>query len=133
MTTAAGEFLDLPHDFVVEEPFDENANGDQGYRPKNVGWYRSSFTCPRATAAVTSSSSSTESPHIATVWFNGNVVRHNWSGYDSAYIDLAPFARFGGEPNMIAVRVDSSRSRAGGTKAAGFIGTHGWSSARRCI
>ena len=40
--------LDLPHDFVVEEPFDENANGDQGYHPKGVGWYRKSFTLPES-------------------------------------------------------------------------------------
>src|SRR2546430_8445604 len=40
--------LDLPHDFVVDEPFDENANGDQGYHPKGVGWYRKSFTLPES-------------------------------------------------------------------------------------
>ena len=38
--------VDLPHDFVVEGPFDPDANGDQGYHPKGVGWYRNSFTLP---------------------------------------------------------------------------------------
>src|SRR5437764_216814 len=100
--------LDLPHDFVVEEPFDENANGDQGYHPKGVGWYRKSFTLPESDRGRYIELQLDGMATLATVWFNGNVVRHNWSGYDSAYIDLTPFARFGGEPNVVAVRVDSS-------------------------
>lgn len=100
--------VDLPHDFVVEGPFDPNANGDQGYHPKGVGWYRKSFTLPTDDRGKYIELQLDGMATIATVWFNGNVVRHNWSGYDSAYIDLTPFAHFGGEPNVIAVRVDSS-------------------------
>ena len=36
-TTPAWRELDLPHDFVVEGPFEETANVAQGYRPKGVG------------------------------------------------------------------------------------------------
>ena len=100
--------VDLPHDFVVETPFDPNANGDQGYHTKDVGWYRKTFTLPDSDRGKYIELQLEGMATIATVWFNGNVVRHNWSGYDSAYIDLTPFAHFGGEPNVIAVRVDSS-------------------------
>ena len=47
--------LDLPHDWVVELPFDANANYDHGYKPvgpgfpdTSVGWYRRAFTLTEA-------------------------------------------------------------------------------------
>ena len=104
----AWRLVDLPHDFVVEGPFDESANVGQGYHPKGVGWYRKSFTLPESDRDKYIELQLDGMATNANVWFNGNVVRHNWSGYDSAYIDLTPFAHFGGEPNIIAVRVDSS-------------------------
>ena len=42
-----------------------------------------------------------------TVWFNGTPVHRNWSGYTSFYIDITPMARYGDQPNTIAVRVDA--------------------------
>lgn len=117
--------LDLPHDFVVEGPFDENANGDQGYHPKGVGWYRKSFTLPESDRGRYIELQLDGMATLATVWFNGNVVRHNWSGYDSAYIDLTPYAHFGGEPNVVAVRVDSSALQ-GWWYEGGGIYRHTW-------
>ena len=117
--------LDLPHDFVVEEPFDENANGDQGYHPKRVGWYRKSFTLPESDRGRYLELQLDGMATLATVWFNGNVVRHNWSGYDSAYIDLTPFAHFGDKPNVVAVRVDSSAMQ-GWWSEGGGIYRHTW-------
>ena len=40
---AAWRVVDLPHDFVVEGPFDPKTNVAQGYRPKGVAWYRRSL------------------------------------------------------------------------------------------
>jgi beta-galactosidase len=100
--------LDLPHDFIVEEPFDAHANDDQGAHPKGIGWYRKSFTLPESDRGKYIELQLDGIATNATVWFNGNVVRHNWSGYDSAYIDLTPFVHYGKEPNVVAVRVDSS-------------------------
>jgi beta-galactosidase len=117
--------LDLPHDFVVEEPFDQNANGDQGYHPKRVGWYRKSFTLPESDLGRYIELQLDGMATLATVWFNGNVVRHNWSGYDSAYIDLTPFAHFGDKPNVVAVRVDSSALQ-GWWGEGGGIYRHTW-------
>jgi beta-galactosidase len=117
--------LDLPHDFVVEGSFDENANGDQGYRPKGVGWYRKSFTLPESDRGRYIELQLDGMATLATVWFNGNVVRHNWSGYDSAYIDLTPFAHFGDKPNLVAVRVDSGAMQ-GWWSEGGGIYRHTW-------
>jgi beta-galactosidase len=35
--------VDLPHDWVVEQPFDESAVKAQGYRKRGIGWYRRVF------------------------------------------------------------------------------------------
>src|SRR5512139_2729315 len=35
--------LDLPHDWAVEGPFNENENLSQGYRARGIGWYRRQF------------------------------------------------------------------------------------------
>jgi beta-galactosidase len=117
--------VDVPHDFIVEGPFDENANGDQGYHPKGVGWYRKSFTLPESDRGRYIELQLDGMATVATVWFNGNVVRHNFSGYDSAYIDLTPFAHFGSEPNVIAIRVDADTPQ-GWWYEGGGIYRHTW-------
>jgi beta-galactosidase len=99
--------IDLPHDFVVEGPFEGSANVGQGYHPKPIGWYRKTFTLPASDRGKYIELQLDGMATVATVWFNGNIVRHNWSGYDSAYIDLTPLAHFGDQANVIAVRVDS--------------------------
>jgi hypothetical protein len=37
---SAWKTVDLPHDWAVEQPFDQNANISQGYRARGIGWYR---------------------------------------------------------------------------------------------
>lgn len=100
--------LDLPHDFVVEGPFSPEENVGQGYRPKGVGWYRRAVRFDAADRGKYLELQFDGIATNATIWFNGNVVVHVWSAYNSAYVDVTPFARFDGEPNIIAVRADSS-------------------------
>ena len=40
--------LNVPHDWSIEGPFDQNATtlGNGGYLPTGVGWYRKHFTLP---------------------------------------------------------------------------------------
>jgi beta-galactosidase len=99
--------LDLPHDFVVEGPFEETANVAQGYRPKGVAWYRRSFHLDRADQGKHLELQFDGIATEAVIWVNGNVVAHSLSGYSSTYIDITAFARFGTEANVIAVRVDA--------------------------
>lgn len=117
--------VDLPHDFVVETPFDPSANRDQGYHPKDIGWYRKSFALSDADRGKYIELQLDGIATNATVWFNGNIVRHDWSGYDSACIDLTPFAHFGSEPNVVAVRVDSHTLQ-GWWYEGGGIYRHTW-------
>ena len=99
--------LDLPHDFVVEGPFEETANVAQGYRPKGVAWYRRTLHLDPGDQGKHLELQLDGIATNATVWFNGNVVAHSFSAYSSLYIDITAFARFGTEQNAIAVRVDA--------------------------
>jgi beta-galactosidase len=118
--------LDLPHDWAVEGPFDRDENLSQGYRPrgKSAGIAALCGSIP-AIAASTFPSSSDAIATNATIWFNGSVVAHNWSGYNALQIDSRPFARYGDELNSIAVRSTPIRWKAGGMKAPASIATSG--------
>lgn len=105
---AAWRSVDLPHDFVIEGPFEQSANVSHGYLAKGVAWYRRTLRLDEADRGKYLELQFDGIATVATIWFNGNVVRHNWSGYDSAYIDVTAFAHFGDQPNVISVRVDSS-------------------------
>lgn len=124
--------LDLPHDFVVEGPYSAEANTAQGYRPKGVAWYRRTI---RLDASDRGKSLELQFDGIATnatIWFNGHVVAHVWSGYVSTYVDITPFARFGGEDNVVAVRVDSDPLQ-GWWYEGGGLYRHVWLAKRSAI
>ena len=39
----AWRVLDLPHDWEVEQPFDQRQKASAGYRQRGIGWYRRQF------------------------------------------------------------------------------------------
>jgi beta-galactosidase len=117
--------LDLPHDWVVEQPFDAGAVRNQGYRRRGIGWYRRQFKLDP----------SDRSKHLelqfdgvathCTVWVNGSPVHRNWNGYTSFSIDITPMARYGEQTNNIAVRVDAEDME-GWWYEGGGIYRHTW-------
>ncbi len=100
--------LDLPHDWVVEGPFDEKENLSQGYRPRGVGWYRRHFKLPAGDRGRHIELQFDGVATHCTVWVNGIVAHRNWCGYTSFPMDITPFAQFGEGVNTIAVRVDAN-------------------------
>lgn len=117
--------LDLPHDWVVEGPFDKNENLSQGYRPRGKAWYRRALRLDPSDRGKHLSIEFGAIATHATVWFNGSVVAHNWSGYNALQIDITPFARYGDELNSIAVRVDADAME-GWWYEGGGIYRHVW-------
>src|ERR1043166_2641152 len=47
---ASWRVVTVPHDYVVEQPFDPKGDTGHGSQPHGVGWYRRSFTVPAAHA-----------------------------------------------------------------------------------
>jgi beta-galactosidase len=117
--------LDLPHDWVVEGPFDPDENLSQGYRPRGVAWYRRHFRLE----------DSDQNRHLelqfdgiathATIWVNGLLVHRNFCGYTPITIDLTPIATFGDQLNTVAVRVDADVQE-GWWYEGGGIYRHTW-------
>jgi beta-galactosidase len=101
------QLVDLPHDWVVEQPFDEAAVKAQGYRPRGVAWYRRVFKLEPSDRGRNIELQFDGVASHCVVYFNGTPVSHNWCGYTSIYIDVTPMARYGDEENTIAVRVDA--------------------------
>jgi beta-galactosidase len=115
----------LPHDWASFQPFVQTANVSQGYRPRGIGWYRRTIRLdPADRGKVILLQFGAIATH-ATIWVNGSVVAHNWSGYNGIEIDLTPFARFGDELNVIAVRVDATAMEGWWYEGAGIY-RHAW-------
>ncbi|MEA1082782.1 beta-galactosidase GalA [Sphingomonas sp. CD22] len=119
----------LPHDWASFQPFVETANVAQGYRPRGIGWYRRSFGLDPASRGRYLELQFDGIATNATIWVNGSVVAHNWSGYNSVYIDITPFARFGDETNVVAIRVDADAMEGWWYEGAGLY-RHAWLATR---
>lgn len=117
--------IHLPHDWVVEQPFDAKAEKAQGYRPRNIAWYRRDFNLEEADKGRNIELQFDGVATDCTVYFNGTQVHHNWSAYKSFAIDVTSLARYGGNPNTIAVRVDA-RPMEGWWYEGGGIYRHAW-------
>ena len=115
----------LPHDWAAGQPFVRAANVSQGYRPRGIGWYRRALRLDPADRGKTIEIHFDGIATNATIWVNGSVAAHNWSGYNSVYVDLTPFARFGDETNVIVVRADADAKEGWWYEGAGLY-RHVW-------
>jgi beta-galactosidase len=117
--------VNLPPDWAVEQPFDQNAEKQQGYRPRGIGWYRRMF---KLDPADRGKNIELQFDGVAThcaVYLNGTPVAHNFCGYTSFYIDVTPMARYGDDLNTIAVRVDAEARDGWWYEGAGIY-RHTW-------
>jgi beta-galactosidase len=63
--------LDLPHDWVVEQPFDQRAVKNQGYRQRGIAWYRRQFMLDASDRGKHLELQFDGVSTHCTVWFNG--------------------------------------------------------------
>ena len=124
--------VDLPHDWSVESPPDQEAPsaGGGGYHATGVGWYRlelpleASKPRPAPPSAVI---------HLdfegvyrnAEVWLNGRRLGAHAYGYTPFSFDVTDRLRFD-RPNVIAVRVDNSRQPNSRWHSGSGIYRHVW-------
>ena len=111
---SAWKTVDLPHDWVVDLPFAEEASHSHGYKqvgyeyPKtSIGWYRKVFTVPAEDYGK----------HIwlqfdgifrdAQIWVNGFYLGHEKSGYATQTYDISEYLNYG-EENLVCVRADAT-------------------------
>ena len=100
--------LTLPHDWAIEQPFDQQWASATGFLPGGVGWYRKSFTTPTADMPP----NGRVYAHFdgvycnSEVWLNGQSLGVRPNGYIGFRYDLTPHLRTDGGENVLAVRVD---------------------------
>ena len=115
----------LPHDWAVEQTFDQRANISQGYHARGMGWYRRYFRLDPADHGKHLELQFDGIATHATIWVNGVLAARNWCGYTSVYIDITPFARYGSDMNVIAVQVDAVAQEGWWYEGAGIY-RHTW-------
>lgn len=99
--------LDLPHDFILEQPYDPTANVSHGFRRGAVGWYRKCFDLPAEDLGRRLRLEFDGVFRNCTVWLNGFLLGTHASGYTSFHYDITEVAHYGGR-NVLAVRVDAT-------------------------
>ena len=99
--------LDLPHDWGIEGPFQQDLPGDTAKLPwSGVGWYRKTFTSPASDAGRRVHLDIDGAMSHSLVWLNGNFVGGWPYGYASFRLDLTPYLRPGTD-NVLAIRLDN--------------------------
>ena len=123
--------IDLPHDWAIELPFDEKAEGGHGFKaigrdyPENsIGWYRKSFPIGKELLGKRISIQFDGIYRNARVWCNGTFLKHNDTGYLGFSVDLSNTLRYG-QKNNITVRVDASEFEGWFYEGAGIY-RHTW-------
>jgi beta-galactosidase len=104
----------LPHDWAIAGPFDSSLNPHTGALPiSGIGWYRKRFTLPVDAARRYYSIEFDGAMSNSRVWLNGHELGGRPYGYIGFAFDLTPYLRFGGAPNVLAVRLapESNASR----------------------
>jgi len=101
--------LNLPHDYSIEGPFDENSPAGTGGGALNggIGWYRKTFNVPLTSKGKLLFIDFDGVYRNSDVWINGHHLGRRPYGYSSFQYELTPYINFG-EENLVAVRVDNS-------------------------
>ncbi|MCD8309893.1 MAG: DUF4982 domain-containing protein [Prevotellaceae bacterium] len=109
---SAWRTLDLPHDWSIESSPDAAApsGNDGGYYATGIGWYRKTFTLPKAPQGTVTSIYFEGVYMNAEVYINGHPLGVHPYGYTPFSHDLTPYLNDGGK-NVIAVRVDNARQK----------------------
>ena len=110
---------------AVAQPFDAHANISQGYRQRGIGWYRRYFRLDPSDRGKHLEIQLDGIATHSTIWVNGVLSVRNWSGYNSIYIDITPFAHYGSDLNVIAVQVDANAMEGWWYEGAGMY-RHTW-------
>jgi beta-galactosidase len=101
--------LNLPHDWGVEGPFQQEYPGETGKLPWwGVAWYRKHLEIPAADASKNIFLDVDGAMSYASVWVNGHCAGGWPYGYSSWRVELTPFLKFGAD-NVIAIRLDNPK------------------------
>lgn len=94
--------VNLPHDWVVDLPYDSLASHSHGYKTvgykypqTSVGWYRKNFSIPAEDKGKHISLRFDGIFRDAQVWVNGFYLGHEQSGYAPQDYDISEYLNYG--------------------------------------
>ena len=123
--------VNLPHDWVVDLPFDGKASHSHGYKtvgyryPEiSVGWYRKTFIIPQEDLGKHLYLQFDGIFRDARVWINGFYLGHEPSGYATQTYDISEYLNYG-EENLLTVRADATLEEGWFYEGAGIY-RHVW-------
>ena len=124
--------VDLPHDWVVELPFENDpALYNQGFKPvgrahpaTSIGWYRRVFEIPAADHGRRLSLEFDGVFRDCLVALNGIYLGRTLSGYTPFRFDISDVANYGGS-NVLVVRADATEHEGWFYEGAGIY-RHVW-------
>lgn len=109
-TAGTWQDVTLPHDWAVTEPFSPEHSSGGGYLAGGVGWYRGRFTLPDECAGKKVWVVFDGVYQNAQVWVNSYYLGKWPYGYTTFTHDISHAARFGGEDNLVSVRVEHAHT-----------------------
>jgi len=123
---ASWRMVNVPHDWSIEGPFDQNAPtaGQGGYLPAGIGWYRKHFMLPTAQMGKRIFVEFDGVMANADIYVNGTKVGSHANGYMSFRYEITTQAVFGGSGNVIAVRANNNTQPASRWYAGAGIYRH---------
>ncbi|MCQ2196474.1 MAG: DUF4982 domain-containing protein [Bacteroidaceae bacterium] len=124
--------VDLPHDWVVDLPFEGSASHSHGYKtvghkyPQySVGWYRKTFKLGNEDKGKHIELQFDGIYRDSRIWVNGFYVGGEQSGYTSATYDISEYLNYGDSTNLICVRADATLEEGWFYEGAGIY-RHVW-------
>lgn len=103
--------LDLPHDFQIEQPWDESAGGARGFKAMGTGWYRKAFKADSAWKDKRVLLDIEGVMLVGDVWVNGQKVGSTDYGYLGFESDITKQLKYDAE-NIVAVRASTGKQGA---------------------
>lgn len=104
---SAWQPVTLPHDWVTQQEFRENAVTNHGSKERGIGWYRICFCLEEQDREKQIYLKFEGLSAEAKIYLNGLLVKRSFSGYNGFVIDISDTVNYGMVPNILAVRIDA--------------------------
>lgn len=99
--------LNLPHDWQIENYFNETDSTHVKPIPQKIGWYRKTFTISEDWVDKSVTIEFDGVYRNSEVWINGRYLGKRPNGYVSFAYEVTDFLNFGDQENVIAVKVEN--------------------------
>lgn len=107
LSDSGWEKIEVPHDYIVKQDFDRNLNWTLGFMDNPNAWYRRHFKFDEEYKEKRVTLYFEGVATKATVYFNGCLLKHSFTGFTPFEVDITDYINFDGD-NILAVYVDAS-------------------------